>query len=188
MRNSPQSKTPFRSTMQVLPFTLLIIVNTFVSGACLLRWRIDEKWESTKDTPFKIRILKYPEMGDLLPGAYYVFQSAPIDSEKWKEIMIFRHDDAVSIPHDQVRFVNEKIGYIFMGWKYSVTVDGGVTWHTWDANQDLRGWQCCHYGLIKDVSIEEGGRGVMTLNSDAHLQGYAYLYTEDYGRHWGKGQ
>ncbi|MBA2340615.1 MAG: hypothetical protein H0V88_09480 [Pyrinomonadaceae bacterium] len=75
-----------------------------------------ETWETT-NTPFKIRVDRHAEAnGGFVPGAYYVFQSAAADSDQWHEIMTFRHDDPVDIPREQVRFANDRVAYVFMGW------------------------------------------------------------------------
>ena len=98
--------------------------------------------------------------------------------------MTFRHDDPVPINRDGIAFLDDEIGYVFMGWKYAVTTDGGSTWHVWSADKDLPGWECCNYQLIQDIRIGPEGKGTMKLNRLPHRQGEAELYTEDYGRHW----
>ncbi len=174
--------------MKVLLVVLFSIIISFASGACLLRWRegeVAEAWEGRNNDSFKVRVLKYPERGDpFIPGAYYVFQSASVSSEKWVDIMTFRHDDPIGIPQNQVRFVNDKIGYVFMGWNYAVTTNGGASWSIWDAYQNLPEWKCCHYRLIEDVRIEPDGGGTITLSSALQRYGVTKLYTRDYGRHW----
>lgn len=99
--------------------------------------------------------------------------------------MTFRHDDRVGIPKDQVRFVSNKIGYVYMGWMYAVTKDAGASWSVWDAKKDLANWQCCNYGLIRDVSIGFDGTGVMRLNPIPQRRGEVpELHTKDFGQHW----
>lgn len=39
--------------------------------------------------------------------------------------MVFRHDDRPLIPRNNIRFVNDQIGYIFMESMYAVTTDAG---------------------------------------------------------------
>ncbi len=99
--------------------------------------------------------------------------------------MTFRHDDPVPIPHDQVRFVNDRIGFVFMGWMYAVTTDSGASWSVWDSTTNLPHWQCCNYGLIADVHLEPNGTGTMTLHPIPGRSGEVpELNTKDYGRHW----
>ena len=144
-----------------------------------------ELWETTNNT-FKVSVTAYAEeKGGYIGGAYYVFRSAAVDSSDWHEIMTFRHDDPVAIPRKQVRFVNSKIGYVFMGWQYAVTIDSGVMWSVWNAEKDLPGWQCCNYKLIEDVRIEPDGRGTMQFNPiPQRAREVPALHTKDYGRHW----
>jgi hypothetical protein len=147
--------------------------------------KIIEAWETTNGT-FKIGVRVYPEEnGGFVPGAYYVFRSAQLTSDGWQEIFTFRHDDPVPIPQKQIHFVSDKIGYVFMGWMYASTTDGGSKWSVWSAEKDLPGWQCCNYRLIQDVSVAPNGVGTMKLNPIPGRSGeLPELRTKDYGRHW----
>jgi hypothetical protein len=146
--------------------------------------RVDS-WITSNET-FQVRIDQHKDHFQVpVAGANYVFRSAQIGSDKWAEVMTFRHDDPVPIPREQVRFLNDRVGYLFMGWKYAVTTDGGESWRTWTAEKDLPNWQCCNYGLIKDVRLEANGTGVMILNPIPQRSGEVpSLHTEDYGQHW----
>jgi hypothetical protein len=145
---------------------------------------IAESWETSNRT-FKLRVDRHSEENTFVGGAYYVFRSAPAGSDTWREIMTFRHDDPNPIPRDQVRFVNDQVGYVFMGWMYAVTTDGGANWSVWDAGRDLPNWKCCNYGLIEEISLELNGTGVMILDPIPQRRGEVpELRTKDYGRHW----
>jgi hypothetical protein len=114
-----------------------------------------------------------------------MFETASAGSDHRREIMTFRHDDDPKIPVDQVRYLNDDIAYVFMGWMYVVAADAGNTWSVWSAEKDLPNWQCCNYKLISDVTIGSDGRGVMRLNTIAgHTGEVAQLHTMDFGRHW----
>lgn len=169
-----------------LVFFLLTVVGgcTFFAGQTRVRGAVLEKWE-TENRGIKIRVTSYEETGANVNGAYYQFESAPSGSNDWREIITFRDDEQPKIPSDQVRFVNDRIGYIFMGWVYAVTTDGGASWSVWDATHDLPNWQCCNYKLIQDVMITEQGNGVMRLNPIENRRGEVpKLRTNDYGKHW----
>jgi len=143
-----------------------------------------ETWQ-TENSNFKIRVVSYEEQSGSLKGANYVFYVAPVNSNSWHEIVTFRHDDRPNIPTDNVRFVNARIGYLFMGWIYAVTIDGAANWELWDARNDLADWQCCNYQLISDVRVAADGTGTMTLNVISQRPGeVTKLKTKDYGRHW----
>lgn len=145
---------------------------------------IVESWETSNQT-FRIHVDARQETNAFLPGAYYVFRSASAGSDDWHDIMTFRHDDLVAIPRDQIRFLNDHVGFVFMGWMYAVTTDGGVNWSVWDAGKHLPNWQCCNYGLINDVHLEADGTGQMSLDPILKRSGEVpALQTKDYGRHW----
>jgi hypothetical protein len=150
------------------------------------RGKVLENWQTGNDV-FTIRVTARSERLALpgLGGAYYIFDARVAGSDHWNEFLVFNHDNSVSIPRDQVRFVTPQVAYVFMGWKYAVTTDGGAAWSVWDAERDLRGWQCCNYNLIQNLRVEADGKGMMTLNSPSgtNREG-ADLETKDYGLHW----
>jgi hypothetical protein len=181
----------------LMPKIILICMATLIAiaGAFYLlvrpgRGDVIESWQ-TGNSVFNVRVTAYNET-NIFPapsGAYYVFQSARLNSDIWRDIMTFRHDDPVKIARDHIRFVNDQVGYLFMGWLYAVTKDGGETWIIWDGNKDLRltlkDWRCS-YNFIKDVKLESNGSGKMVVKP---LTDYAdiedlYLHTDDYGAHW----
>jgi len=147
--------------------------------------KIIESWE-TSNKSFKVGVTAYAEEnGGFVPGAYYVFRSITAGSDNWQEIFTFRHDDPVPIPYQQVRFLNDKVGYLFMGWMYAVTLDAGSSWSVWSAEKDLPRWECCNYRLIQDVGIAPDGSGTMQLRPIPERAGEVpKLHTKDYGRHW----
>jgi hypothetical protein len=145
---------------------------------------VSESWQ-TSGHALQLRVDVHPEQNSFVAGAYYVFRSAPVGSDAWRDIMTFRHDDQVPIPQDQVRFVNDRVAFVFMGWMYAVTVDGGRTWAVWDAGHNLPNWLCCNYRLITDVQLNPDGTGTMTLNPIQDRRGEVpQLRTRDFGRHW----
>jgi hypothetical protein len=96
------------------------LISILLLSACSLGSRPDrgnliDLWQ-TNNEALKIRVSEYDEKGAIVSGAYYVFESALVESNNWHEIMTFRHDDRVGIPKDRVRFVSNKIGYVYMGW------------------------------------------------------------------------
>lgn len=161
------------------------------AGGCALssdhaqgRGEILEKWQAENKT-FKIRVSSYKETQANVNGAYYRFESASLGSDDWREIVTFRHDDQPKIPSEQIRFLNDDIGYLFMGWMYAVTSDAGRSWSVWTAERDLPGWRCCNYRLIRDVKITNDGSGIMLLNPIPGRPGEVpELRTSDFGRHW----
>ena len=135
---------------------------------------------------FTVRISAFPEEhGGFVAGAYYRFESRPSDGKNWVTAMEFRHYDPVPIPKQNVRFLSTRSAFVFMGWKYAVTTDGGKHWQVWNAEKDLAGWQYANYGLIKEVELEQNGAGKLILNPIAgHPGEVPVLVTSDFGAHW----
>jgi hypothetical protein len=145
--------------------------------------RILEKWE-VKTKTSRIQVTAYGEDNNVVPGAYYVFEAVNSSNNSIK-IMTFRHDDPISIPRENIRLVSENTVYIFMGWKYAVSTDGGVTWSVWDGEKNLRGWRCCNYSLIENVEITPDGKGKMYIDVTSPTRSeIPVLYTKDYGKTW----
>lgn len=97
--------------------------------------------------------------------------------------------EAVPLTTNRVKIFNDQIAYVYLGWIYSVTLDGGRSWHLWDAERNLPEWNCCDADLIKDISISEQGDGVMIILPDSRKpESLLYLRTRDFGQHWKKDQ
>lgn len=170
----------------VIFIALLSISMSFV--ACVRPHSADHPAEvmETSGSTFRIKVSAFPEKdGGFVSGQYYRFESLPQDGKDWVMAMQFRHDDPVPIPKQNVKFLTPETAFVFMGWRYSVTTDGGKNWHLWSAETDLTGWKCCNYGLINAVELSQSGKGKMTLSP---IQGRAgevpRLFTSDFGRHW----
>jgi hypothetical protein len=99
---------------------LFLLAITAWAGGCWLmkgRGKMFDNWESG-NTKFRVKITRYEE-GVWTGGANYVFQSAFVGSDEWKQIMTVRQDDPVPIPRRQVHFIDDQIGYVFMGCRCS---------------------------------------------------------------------
>ena len=148
--------------------------------------KINERFE-TQNSVFKIRVTANAEGGlGFVAGAYYVFESARVDSSRWREVMIYRHDDPVPIPRDHVRFLSENIAYLFMGNMYAITTDAGQTWSIWKAPDEIfRGGKYYGYRYPNDIEVSVDGKGRMTIEPMEARSGPShYLCTTDYGRSW----
>jgi|SRR5215475_13334149 len=173
--------------------TMIICLIAGATFSCYLSrpqpGEITETYE-TANQSFKIRVNRHAEInGGFVGGAYYVFQSAAIGSDSWQKVMTFRHDDPVEIQRDHLRFINNQIGYAFMGWTYAVTTDSGHSWFVWNAEKELPRWQCCNYRLIEEVNLAEDGKGTMKLSPIPGRSGEVHeLQTMDYGKHWNAAQ
>jgi hypothetical protein len=165
-------------------FVVTLLVGVALAGFCATRSRMSsrviDQWETTNGN-IDIRVKAFAEDGwGPVPGAYYVFESARHDSNNWQAIMTFRHDDPVPVPRDQIRFVNDRTAFVFMGWMYSVTTDGGANWSVWSAQEHIPEY---NYALIESVQLESSGYGVMRLDT-SRSNNIPDLLTRDYGRHW----
>lgn len=147
-------------------------------GAVIDRWEIS-------NAEFKVSVTAYRERALFTPGAFYVFQSALKDSDAFHEVLTVRTDDPIPIPREKIRFVDNQSAYFFMSRYYAVTTDRGRTWSIWDAEKDLAYRQHNLWPSIKEVRMEIGGAGTMTLPPLVDQAGEVpLLYTNDYGRHW----
>jgi len=160
-------------------------VSLLVSGCVLRRGEhIIRTWETANKT-FKMRIKEYDEKGSIvLPHYYYSFEATGIESNSWHEIVTVRIDEDIEIPKDQVRFVNDQIGYLFMLGKYAVTTDGGKSWQVWDANRNESNTQYPNERFIKQVNLNTDGRGTIQLVSRTSQKETIELQTNDYGVNW----
>ena len=174
---------------------ILILFIALVLGASIwgighfyqgTRGKVLEQWETANAT-FRVRVTAYKEKALIVPGAIYVFQSAPKGSEKWHEIMALKFDDPVPIPREQVRFVDDSTGYAFMGETYAVTTDGGHTWTLWNSEVALKDRADVLSRSIEKVDVNPDGTGRMQLYEHPYQRGAVpILRTQDYGRHWSK--
>lgn len=148
------------------------------------RGSVIETWE-TDNPNFKIRVTQYAEKNPiLLPKYIFVFESAPTNSNDWREAMTDQTDNSIPIPKDKVRFVNDKTAYAFLKSVFAATVDSGHTWAVWDAKKNVPDWQCCNQAFIKEVSISPDGSGKMTLAPRFNDIKVKELHTKDYGTSW----
>jgi len=135
----------------------------------------------TSNDKFRIRVQMFPEEGvGFVLGGYYVFQSADMDSDNWTDIVTYKQDDPDPIACDRIRFLGDKVAYVFMGQMFAVTSNGGGAWKVWDIRTDPN-WRDRRPG-IEAIQLWEGGVGTMTLRivGDKHT----ILRTSDYGYHW----
>ena len=151
--------------------------------------KVVETWENSNH-PMKIKVTCYEMASEHISpkGFYYNFDFCPVKTapnNNCSTFMIFRQDKLIPIPKSQVRLLNDQVAYAFMGWLYAVTIDGGKSWSTWDAEVSLANWQCCDSTLIQEVKITLDGLGIMTLNPNPNNQQEVIsLRTQDYGKTW----
>jgi hypothetical protein len=144
-----------------------------------------ESFERANST-FKVRATAYYEEGVYMPGAYFAFQSSSAGLDDWKEFAVFRTDDAIPIPHENLRLVSEQIAYVYMTDGYFVTVDGGRSWSKWKPALPPPIGEGV-YWAIKALNVEPDGSGTANLwKYDEGVKDIVTLEvrTGDYGRHW----
>jgi hypothetical protein len=139
----------------------------------------EEKGNST----FSVRVTAYRERRDfaqVLGCAYYVFEAKNRDERAWKQFMIYKYDDPISIDTNGIVLVNERTGYIFMLRKFAVTTNGGISWSIWDAGniQPSKADLSCR---IQTVNIAENGTGAMDMKCN---ESETVLSTKDFGVTW----
>jgi len=151
---------------------------------CPVRGDAFDHWESEGGS-FKIRITAYEEEGRCFSASrpYYIFESNGLGPDDWREIMTIRDESRPDIPRDRVRFVSDRIAYVFMGSRYAATTDAGRTWSVWDASRSLPRSVLDNYRGLKQVALAADGKGTMQLESAYQEEG-PKLRTWDYGYHW----
>jgi hypothetical protein len=141
-----------------------------------------EEWETANQT-FKIRVERRKELFVFLPGSFYKFQSAPLHENLWSEIVTAYEKDSYRIPRDQIRFVNENVGYFFIHSTYAVTVNKGQTWSIYDLKKDVS--YKCQYTRIDDVKMSADGIGEIIIYANyKDRKTTPKIHTSDYGQHW----
>jgi hypothetical protein len=132
---------------------------------------------------FKVRVCMYAENnGGFIAGAYYVFQSTKKNDGVWKDIMEVHLDDPIDIPRENIYFIDNQIGYVFLKQQVALTKDSGATWNVWDARRQLPGWSVSP-SSISSVKINNIGEGTMTLHRYAD-ESSIILRTSDFGINW----
>ena len=162
---------------------------TFVTALVLNPPRMGEDLleELSIDFPScSIRVRAYEEVGmfALVPGCYYVFEARHKEQEHWSRVVVFRNDDHVPIPKNQIR-AKGKVIFFFIGWIFAISPDGGRTWYVRDMLKELANLgyeEQLNYRLIKDAHISPNGEGVMLLSPVKNAPGM--LVTHNYGLKW----
>lgn len=143
--------------------------------------RIYETWE-TENKSFKVKITAYHEVGTIMPGAFFVFESAPVGSNDWRPFLTDRADDPVSIPRERFHFVNDRTAYFYGYGEFLVTVNGGQYWSIWKPRLPEFDDKPVYWG-IKEATIETDGTGKMKLERyDEQLE----IFTKDFGQNWSR--
>lgn len=175
----------------------MVGIITFVVGASawgvvqLNGLRGDEMYDQTEvaNERFKMRITAYKEKGVFLPGVYFVFRSAPVESDKWQDVITVKGDEPISIRRQQLGFVAPRIGYGFIGSHYMVTTDAGSNWVIWEAEKKLLDDEYQKRNnlspYIEEIQLQPDGIGRMRLRKYFNdRERGSDLLTVDYGLNW----
>jgi hypothetical protein len=149
------------------------------------RGAVYETFETANNT-FKVRMTALNEENVYMPGAYLVYESAPIDSNQWREFLSYRTDDAISIPRETFRFLNEQTAYVYLAYDFAVTLNGGRTWKIWKPLFPLSNGHLM-YWAITEARVEADGTGQARVeNYDEQKKARVTLeiITEDFGQSW----
>lgn len=171
----------------IVVFVLLIVVGgvIFLNGP-----RKDEIYDQREiaNENFKMRITAYREIGVLLPGVYFVFQSAPVESDKWQNVLIVKGDEPIPIKQQQLAFAGPHVGYGFISSYCIVTTNAGKNWSIWDGHQllDRANRKATNLSpYIEDIQILADGTGRMRLlKYFTERERGPDLLTSDYGFSW----
>jgi hypothetical protein len=139
--------------------------------------------EEKENSTLSVKITAFRErrdFGQVLAGAYYVFEVKNREEQGWRKFMTIKYDDPIPIDKNSIVLINERIGYVFMIEKFAVTTDAGFTWSIWDISKvpSLKDDLSCR---IQSVRIVENGTGSMNIKCNAVEK---RLSTNDYGITW----
>lgn len=171
---------------RILPISIVLLASLIVfwryQNICIQN--TDQTYQNGWQGVFDVKVERRLEKCSFVPGAYYIFSSRQENSNNWREIMTFRHDDPIDVSDENIHIINDKIAFVFMGWKAAVTSDGGKNWNLWNAEKDIQNWQCCNYGMIEKLRISENGEGIMIFNPIPSGNEPKELSTYDFGKTW----
>lgn len=166
-----------------------ITKTVILRGSTWTEGKFNLQTQEVSDRTSKIIITAY-DLYNVEPfSRYYTFswQTAKNNYLQTRIIFNIRQDEVVQPPINQVKILNDSIVFVYMGWMYSVTTNGGGTWQLWDAEKDLPNWHCCDPSLIQRVEIHLDGSGTMALKPNPQRLGEVLtLHTKDFGQHWAK--
>jgi hypothetical protein len=118
-------------------------------------------------------------------GIYYSFENYSSKWQEWHGILSLRLNATAPLLSEQINIISDKVAYVFFGWKYVVTTDGGISWRKWDAEDHFPKWKYYEPNFIKSIHLLPDGKGTMTLNHVLLPTNYSpVLSTNDYGEHW----
>lgn len=163
--------------------TVVMRGSTWIEG----KYNIEEREVSWLNN--KISLMSYDIYNVIPKGRYYTFSIKRIvdKDERTRKIFNILLNESFLVKSEYIKVLDDNIAYVYLGWMYSVTVDGGRTWNLWNAERDLPEWTCCNPGLIKEINLSIQGDGTMTLQPDPNNSGLNILLrTVDFGKHWKK--
>jgi len=171
--------------MSSLSRTTLIVLTLVTLGGCRTSFKSEDIFstEQRDNASFSVKITAYRErrsFGQVLGGAYYVFEAKKRDEPNWKRFLVIPYDDPEPIDKKSITLVDEKTGYTFMHRKFAVTTDAGKSWSLWDVSKidALKDDRSC---WIDKVSINENGNGTMEVKCN---KSPSILSTKDFGVTW----
>lgn len=138
----------------------------------------------TQNDIFKIKLVVQKEQFIIAPGACYSFYSRNNKNNQWQKVFSLQFDDPISVPDKHIRFVNDKVGYIFLGEIYAVTTDAGDSWALWNSDNFSESFPEINARSIKYVKILPDGTGVMEFYKYPEDSTVITLITSDYGKFW----
>lgn len=165
--------------------TVLTVVTLMTLGGCGTSFKSEDIFstEQRDNASFSVKITAYRErrsFGQVLGGAYYVFEAKRSDEPNWKRFLVVAYDDPEPIDKKSIKLIDEKAGYTFMHRTFSVTTDAGKSWSLWDVSkiEALKDDRSC---WIDQVTISENGNGTMEVKCNKSSRN---LSTKDFGVTW----
>lgn len=176
---APKDNLTYGQMIFVGVFLLFLVAH----GCATQERRLMDRWE-TNGAMFSIRVTEYQEKHFPLSKFYFVFEAKAKGSSEWHEIMSTRTDEDIPIPREQVRFISDRAGYVFMTDKYAITTNSGDSWSIWKADDGITSLKYPGEFFIREVLVNPDGSGALVLASSSANRPAVQFRTNDFGYSW----
>lgn len=137
-----------------------------------------------KNELFSVKLEVRNEEGALTPGACYNFTSKNnLDNHRIK-IFSVQFDDIISVNDENISFVSDKVGFVYLGNMFALTMDAGNSWKVWDSEVFLDNYSKINARSIEAVKVSLDGQGEMYLYKHPKDNETIVLETSNYGENW----
>ena len=166
--------------MKLLIFIIIILILVFIFKINKKDKKIDTYIKETEVLSIKIETYQNKDFMKFGVLHNYFYRNSSMD--KWVHFFDFEEDDMIHFNPNQL-IIQNNLTFFYIGWFYIVSLDNGLNWFIWNAEEDLLNYKGRNYNLIEKVKIDsKTGEGIMFLNVIRY--DCPCLVTKDFGRTW----